>query len=253
MKILHLAGTAETREIARPLALAGYNVLVSTATDEPLDLGAQNITRRTGALSEEQLFRLLADKKFVAVVDSTHPYAQEISHQAFKICQRLNLPYFTYRRAVTTISYDKVVWANDHSEAAMLAASFNRPILLTIGSKNIAPYVEMARKKGLKIIARVLPRQESQETCLGAGLKQEDIITAKGPFSVEENLSLLRKYQIGCMVSKDSGQAGGVPAKIEAAKKAGAYVVMVRRPDKPEGIRFLNPDDLVEKLKNLIG
>jgi precorrin-6A/cobalt-precorrin-6A reductase len=70
---------------------------------------------------------------------------------------------------------------------------------------------------------------------------------------VEENLAVLRRYKIGVMVTKDSGAAGGVPAKIEAARLHGCRVVVVQRPKGPDGQTFSDVSELVAEVVGAIG
>ena len=77
--ILLLGGTGDSAEIALGLAGVGYRVLVSQATDVPLDAGRHaRIESRCGPLDESGLADLVAGRKIRAVVDATHPYAVTI-------------------------------------------------------------------------------------------------------------------------------------------------------------------------------
>jgi len=72
--ILLLGGTSETAPLAEALANAGYRVLVSTATDIPLDVGSQpNIAQRRGPLSEPEMAALVHEQQIKAIVDAAHP------------------------------------------------------------------------------------------------------------------------------------------------------------------------------------
>ena len=74
--ILLLGGTSETVAIASALADAGFNVLVSTATDVPLNVGDHpNISRRSGRLDPDQMAQLANQQGVIAIVDASHPYA----------------------------------------------------------------------------------------------------------------------------------------------------------------------------------
>ncbi len=66
--------------------------------------------------------------------------------------------------------------------------------------------------------------------CRLSGVAEEWIVTGRGPFSVEENRRQIRAFDIGTLVTKDSGPAGGVPEKLAAARAEGCRVVVVRRP-----------------------
>ena len=232
--ILLLGGTSETAPLAEALAGQGFSVLVSTATDIPLDIGNHPaVRRRTGLLDEPQLTRLLLDEKVRAVVDATHPYAEAIGPLARKVAGQLHLPYFRWLRPAALSGSSEILLAADHGEAATLAFSFGAPALLTIGSKNLEPYIRESRRTGLPVIARVLDHPDSRTACQKLGLPPELVITGKGPFSVDENRSAIRNFRIGVLVTKDSGKAGGVPEKLEAAWEEGCRVVVVGRPEPP--------------------
>ena len=66
--------------------------------------------------------------------------------------------------------------------------------------------------------------------CRAAGISSANMIAARGPFSVEDNLSAIEKYHIGVIVIKDSGQSGGTPEKVKAAQIKGCRIVAVMRP-----------------------
>jgi precorrin-6A/cobalt-precorrin-6A reductase len=276
--VLLLGGTSDTAQIATRLAEAGQTILVSTATDEPLEIGCHpSIHRRSGRLDEAAMAALIREKAIRAIVDATHPYAAAVRATASRVAQQLGIPYFSFVRPGSLAAEDTKdpgchaqvpTWAcrdtrsskslsvappqaavirlaPDHQGAARIAFSFGRPVLLTTGSNNLAPYAEQARKTGIALVARVLPRPESIQACRRAGIGEDRVIAAKGPFSVEENRAHIRQHRIGVLVTKDSGEAGGVPAKLEAARQEGCQAVIVERPALPAGRVHASVDDLV--------
>ncbi|NQT85269.1 precorrin-6A reductase [bacterium] len=229
--ILLLGGTSETAPLATALAEAGHRVLVSTATNAPLDVGDhKDIHRRSGPLGVEGMLDLIRGPSIHAVVDATHPYAHEATRTAQDACRAAGVPYFSLVRPPTTMTGPHIHLAADHDEAARMAAAFGAPILLTTGTRNLEPYTVAARAQGRRLLVRVLPQPESLDACRNAGIAEAAIIAARGPFSVEANREALRRHGIGVMVTKDSGAAGGVPAKVEAARAEGCEVVVVTRP-----------------------
>ena len=150
----------------RPWSRQGFSVLVSTATDIPLAIGNHPaIRRRSGLLDEPQLTRLLLEEKIRGVVDATHPYAEAIGPLARKVAGQLQLPYFRWLRPAALSGSSEILAAADHAEAATLAFSIGAPVLLTIGSKNLEPYVRESRKTGLPVIARILDHPDSRAAC----------------------------------------------------------------------------------------
>jgi precorrin-6A/cobalt-precorrin-6A reductase len=251
--ILLMGGTSESVTLARELAAAGFRVLASTATDIPLLLdGHPHVSRRTGPLDETALTALIREQGIRAIVDAAHPYAAMAHATAKHAADSLNIPCLTLIRPTGIPDESDVAFAADHEEAARTAFAHGRPVLLTTGAKNLAPYVREARSAGVPLIVRVLPEEASRAACRAAGVRDECIITGRGPFSIPENSAVIRQFGIGVLIAKDSGPAGGTPEKIEAARREGCQTVVIRRPAQPHAHTFVNPADLVEALLGMI-
>ncbi len=294
--ILLLGGTSETAPLAAGLVGAGFAVLVSTATDIPLDLDDRpQLRRRSGPLDAPGLEALIRDNAIRVLVDATHPYAAAIRALATTTASRLSIPYLTFVRPginagitpeitsgnIPIISPGKtlesasesvseieitsdplsgvpsgivsemggITFAADHDEAARLACTGGKPVLLTTGSRNLRPYAEEAKRTGVSLIVRVFPHRGSLAACQAAGIPAETVIAAKGPFSVEENINTIRKFGVGVLVTKDSGTAGGVPEKIAAAKLERCRVIMVERPLTGDVLMFQSIEKLIKYLE----
>jgi precorrin-6A/cobalt-precorrin-6A reductase len=249
--ILLLGGTSETAPLADALLEAGHRVLVSTATDVPLALPEHpNLRRRHGRLDAEAMAELMRREGMRVLIDAAHPYASQARQQARQAAETLGLPCLRWERPGTDFSGFPIRWSEDHAEAAALAFADGRPVLLTTGSRHLAPYVEQARLTGIPLRARVLPHAESRQAVERAGLTTEELIWGQGPFSVEENRAHIRKHAIGVLVTKDSGEAGGVPAKLQAARLEGCEVIVVRRPVTDDGERcFQSTAELLATLE----
>ncbi|MFW5856328.1 MAG: precorrin-6A/cobalt-precorrin-6A reductase, partial [Planctomycetota bacterium] len=93
--ILLLGGTSETAPLATRLADAGYGVLVSTATETPLETGRHpRIRRRCGRLDAEALAALAVEIDASALVDAAHPYAEALHRNATLAADATGLPLF---------------------------------------------------------------------------------------------------------------------------------------------------------------
>jgi precorrin-6A/cobalt-precorrin-6A reductase len=252
--ILLMGGTSESAMIAEALTGAGFRVLVSMATDVPLAIPSEgSIELRRGRLNLERLTALIRERSIVALVDATHPFAMEAHRTAERAAQNANVPYVHWLREESDFSsYPDLRMASGHEEAARMAAASGRPILLTIGSRNVLPYVRAARAEKLPIYARVLPCEESAEACRAAGLTESEVIEARGPFSVEDTLGLIRSLKIGTLVTKESGYAGGVPEKLEAAARAVCDVIVVKRAKFNEGSVCRTLDGLFSMLSSCL-
>ncbi|MBU4556015.1 MAG: precorrin-6A reductase [Actinobacteria bacterium] len=228
-RLLLIGGTSDSRELARALSGSGIDVLVSTATEYGAEIAAADAPSRSGALDAVGMSQLAIG--CVAIVDASHPFACTATQAAHEAAQLAGVPYLRFERAAA-VSGDAMICATPE-EAARAAAEAAGPggtVLLTVGSRTLATYTAACRKADVRCVARVLPVLESLAACAEAGLAPADIIAMQGPASAEIDAALLQHLGASVLVTKDSGDAGGVPAKLEAAKRAGAQAIVVARP-----------------------
>jgi len=252
--ILVLGGTSDTAPIATGLSREGYHVLISLATDVPLKTGVDthpNIEQRTGPLDCDGLVSLIRKRGILLVVDANHPYAVSIREAAHKAARQLHIPYLTYIRPGGVAEAKDLIFAETHEDAARIAFSDGRPVFLTTGSRNLEPYARAASSSEIPLVVRVLPHQDSLRACIFWGIPEGNIISARGPFSLETNQKTIRKFQIGVLVTKDSGAAGGVTAKIEAARREGCLIIVVKRPAISKAGFFEDIPALLDYIKSL--
>jgi precorrin-6A/cobalt-precorrin-6A reductase len=257
--ILLLGGTSDAWPLARRLAETGYRVLVSQATQVPLlpplpeGEGASQIETRAGALDAAALAALVETRGIRAIVDAGHPYADKLHATAREVAGRCGVPYLAFvRPGSVEVGAEGVRLVADHATAAREAFQDGRPVLLTIGSKNLAEYVEQSRRTGLALVVRVLDWPASIAACRRSGIEPAQILAGRGPFSVEENRRQIRAFGIGVVVAKDSGRAGGTPEKLEAARLEHCPVIIVRRPLWTGDNIFSDPETLLEAMGRLV-
>ncbi len=260
--VLLLGGTSETAPLALKLVAARWRVLVSTATDTSLNVGEHlDIRRRCGRLNSIQMEELLHREQITAVIDATHPYASEVQQAARTAATATQRPYLRYQRqtlldassGADVLSNDPGwIRATDHTHAAAIATRLakksKRGILLTTGSRHLAPYVAAAQRKQVRLFARVLDHPDSSAACEQAGLPVANRVTGRGPFTLEQNRTLIRQHQIGVLVTKDSGRAGGMAEKLEAARFERCQLIVVQRPETAALNVF---DDMEQLIKTL--
>jgi len=251
--VLLLGGTSETAPIALQLVTADYRVLVSTATDAELEVGDHPaIRRRCGRLNAQQMAELIDQQAITAVVDATHPYATEVHQVARQVAKSSKRPYLRYQRQGLLDQHQGWVAVSDHTQAAQRACAEGKPILLTTGSRHLAPYVNEATRCNIALFARVLDHPESIAACDAANLDHQSRIFGRGPFSLEQNRALIRQHQIGVVVTKDSGNAGGVLEKLTAAQLENCLLIVVQRPQEDNSQQFNDITALISALNQEI-
>lgn len=236
--ILVLGGTLEGREITGLLAGRGARVLTTVASGYGAEMLSPHIPAEVlvGQLDAGALDRLVTEREVKLIIDATHPYAREITGTAWAVAKRKGIPYIRYERppADPAVNNDRIYRVIDYNEAAAMAARLGETIFLTIGSRNLAPFIRVGREQAKRIVARVLPDAAVLAECTAMGLAPADIIAVQGPFSEAMNLAMFREYKAAVLVTKDSGKTGGTDTKLAAAASLGLPVVIVARPVYPD-------------------
>lgn len=230
--ILFLAGTSDARELAIEIQGAGFPVLATVVTESAAkSLTEAGIQTQVGRLTASDITALIKEKGFQAVVDASHPFAEEASKNAQQGAQDANVPYIRYERESQRFQDDQVIMVKDYEEAAKLAAEKRGVIMLTTGSKTLQIFTkELLGLENTRVIARMLPRVDNMEKCAELGVEQKNIVAIQGPFSKELNKALYRQYGVTLMITKESGKVGSVDEKLEAALECGIETIMIARP-----------------------
>jgi precorrin-6A/cobalt-precorrin-6A reductase len=247
--ILLLGGTTEARTLAQVLRSQGYPVWVSVASDFARNFLPQDIPMRSGPFSAESLEAFLHTHHIRVIIDATHPFAQDIKRNARRVAQALHIPYLAYERPrVETPT--SVIRVGSFLQAVEALSPYER-IFLAIGSKNLAPFVNL-KKKGKAIRVRVLPVSSSLKRCEDLGLQPQEIVAISGPVSTALNRILFEEFGADVVVSKESGREGGLLEKVEATVALGIPLVLIERP-RSFGEVFYELGALLDRLGELYG
>ncbi len=233
--ILLLGGTSDALRLANRLYSAGYEVMLSTLTSWPqAEVIDPGVHTRYGRLDESTLSKLIHRQNIRLIVDATHPYAARAQQTALYSCLDAKIPYLRCERPESIRDKNAVDWADSHIQAAFRMLHIGKPTLLTIGSRNLSPYVQAASSGKIPLFARILDRQEPITTAVDAGIPATHLITCRPPCSFTENLSHIDAHHIEVLVTKDSGPEGGMDEKLAAAKERNLKIIVIKRPARPD-------------------
>lgn len=225
--ILVLGGTSVTHGVASGLE-ADYIITVAT------DYGYREFAKRYGTrvihtrFTEESLADFIKQYGITEIIDTTHPFALEITATAKNTATRLGVKYTDkIRRTEELTDSENLKTVSTYEEAAELLKNCGfKSILFTTGSNNIEKFADFAGTA----YARVLPFEKSIEKCVQAGFDRSRIIAMQGPFSVEFNAALCREFKIDCMVTKNSGEGSGFQEKLEACLLLNIPLIAINPP-----------------------
>jgi precorrin-6A/cobalt-precorrin-6A reductase len=222
-RVLVLGGTGEARELAARLAgRPGLEVVSSLAgrTSDPRRPPGR--TRVGGFGGAAGLAGWLAAERIGAVVDATHPFATAMTEAAVTATAGLGVPLLVLRRPGWAAGPGDN-WRRVPSLAAAAADLPGQRVLLTVGRGEVRAFAADQDRwyliRSVEVPGPPLP-------------PRAQVVAARGPFTVADELVLMRGHGIDVVVTRDSGGAQ-TSAKLAAARQLGLPVVMVDRPPAP--------------------
>ena len=224
MRLLILGGTTEASSLVRRIAgRTDLQPVLSFAgrTQSPV---APPIPFRVGGFGGiAGLEAYLSAHGTRAVIDATHPFAAQMSRHAAAACRRLGVPLAVFTRpAWHRQDGDRWTSVADMAEAAKALGEQPRRVFLTIGGLQLAAFAEAPQHH---YIVRAIDPPDAVRL-----LPSHRLILARGPFSAEDEIALMRDEQVDALVTKNSGGAA-TEAKLVAARELGIEVIIVERPE----------------------
>lgn len=244
MKQVIFSGTSEGRRLCEQLSRAGQEAVVCVATEYGRQVMPQlpGIRVHTGRMDAAQMTEFLRDAQIV--VDATHPYAVQVSQNIRQACKQAGCRYLRLLRPKTQV--EGAVHVSDAQAAAAYLAHTQGTALLTVGSKELHWFTAVP-EYAKRLWVRALPAEASIRICKQLGFPEAHLIFMQGPFSEEMNCALIHMSGAKWLVTKDTGDAGGLPEKLAAARQCGCQVILIDRPQEdgltPEQVqRILLPE-----------
>ena len=214
--ILLLGGVTEALAIARTLGPQHIYSLAGVGR-VPTDLTCQ--VRVGGYGGVEGLAQFVRDEHIGLILDATHPYAAQISHNAAQAARLCGVPCWALRRpAWRPQAGDDWREVADWAELIEALKPFKRP-LFTLGREPLQHLDEIPQEQFWTL--RALEVYPGNERC--------EVIGARGPFLIEDERALFERQQIDVLISKNSGSTATEP-KLEVARERGVPVLVLRRP-----------------------
>lgn len=250
--IFMLCGTSDARELAVRIKQHGFDLLASVVTESAADsLKAAGVPVRTGRLEADEMTSLVLAQGCRAILDASHPFAEEAHCHAMEAARNAGIPYVRFeRKALVYEDHSKLTVVSDYEEAAIEAKRRQGSVMLTTGGKTLPLFAKhLLGAPGIRIVVRLLPTRGNMELCEALGIAQKDVIAMQGPFSRELNEALYRQYETTVMVTKESGRTGSVDEKVDTALKLGIDVILISRPKQEFGKVFTDFEGVIRQLQ----
>ncbi|MBF9043679.1 cobalt-precorrin-6A reductase [Rhodobacterales bacterium HKCCE4037] len=236
--LLILGGTTEATALARAVADAGLPGTVSFAgrVERPV---RQPLPQRVGGFGgPDGLATYLRDHEITHLIDATHPFASQMSHNAVAAAKAANIPMVALTRPAWQAQSGDA-WTHVPDIAAAVEA-LDRPacnVMLAVGRMHLA---EFAPNPQHRYLLRLVDPPKAP-----LPLPQTEVIVDRGPFSEASDRALMEAHQIDLVASKNAGGTGAY-AKIAAARALNVPVLMIDRPPQPERLELATPADVLD-------
>ena len=227
--ILIFGGTTEGRLAVETLDEAGAPYFYSTR-GEAQAITCRHGQRITGALDGEAMAAFCREKEIRLLVDAGHPFAERLRQTIAGVARQLGIPVIRLERQYPERAAD-IHWCDSFDEAIrrLEADGVDRLLALT-GVQTIGKLASYWSRH--ETYFRVLDRPESVELALRQGFPRERLCFYHDDAADEALFEALRPEAI---LTKESGESGGFPQKVAAARRLGIAVYAVCRPALPEG------------------
>lgn len=244
LRVLILGGTTQANALAVRLASdPRYDPILSLAgrTKAPV---LPDVRHRIGGFGGVNgLIDYLRHEAIDVLIDATHPFAERISAHAVAAARETAVPLAVLTRpAWTPQPGDRWHEFPDAAHVAHALGGAPRRVFLTIGRLQLGAF-EAAPQHDYLI--RTIDRPEPLPR-----LPQQKLLLARGPFTFEDEVKLMREARIEVLVTKNSGGAATL-AKLDAARTLGIEVFIISRPQSADVPTFETLEALLEFLETL--
>ena len=226
-------GIGEGRAILSHVNKYTDEIVVSTATEYGYEIykefKAKHFNYRP--LNEDEFKDLITKFGIDTFVDASHPYACEVSKTLIKVCNDLK-------------DNENIIFIDKYEYLEELFKNIDGNILNTTGSNN-ALKIEGLKSEKNRIIHRILPSPKVISRLLDNGISMENIIAIKGPFGFEINNGIIKEYKIKALITKDSGEEGGMKEKIDSALINNVKIIVIKRLEVNYGSKFNNIEEMI--------
>ncbi|MFW5980301.1 MAG: precorrin-6A reductase [Bacillota bacterium] len=244
-----LAGTGDSFRLIDKLIEYKTDILASVVTDYgEKKLADKNIKIIKDSLDISGMIKLIKKYNIELIIDATHPFAEVVSQNAIEAGQNTDTKYIRFEREAIDLSHytkEYIISVHSYEEAVVEAAKFEN-IFLTIGSNNLKYFTSQINDWPQRLTARVLADSKFIKRAENLGFTPANIIAMQGPFSKKLNKILMAESEADVIVSKASGNIGGLDTKIRAAIELKIPIIIIKRPRLHYPLIFNNLEKLIE-------
>lgn len=236
--LLVFGGTTEGRKAVEVLEEGTGAYYYSTKTGEQ-DVVLHHGQRIDGAMDTEAMLNFCHVHDIRLIVDAAHPFAQVLHQTIACVAEKLQIPVIRYERIYPPRT-DDILWIDNYQQIPRNIHT----LLATTGVQSIAR-LKPFEDEGMRIIYRILPRETSIHLAHQQGATDDQLCFYEDGQKID--------IEADAILLKESGVSGGFIEKVDAARKRGMRIIVLKRPAMPTSFLTVNgPHGLRREIEHLV-
>ena len=236
--LLVFGGTTEGRKAVEVLEEGTGTYYYSTKTGEQ-DVVLHHGQRIDGAMDTEAMLNFCHVHDIRLIVDAAHPFAQVLHQTIACVAEKLQISVIRYERIYPPRT-DDILWIDNYQQIPRNIHT----LLATTGVQSIAR-LKPFEDEGMRIIYRILPRETSIHLAHQQGATDNQLCFYEDGQKID--------IEADAILLKESGVSGGFIEKVDAARKRGMRIIVLKRPAMPTSFLTVNgPHGLRREIEHLV-
>ncbi len=226
--ILVFGGTTEGRKTATLLEGMGLPFIYSTKTK--IDFSeTENSRYRYGILEGKELSEYLEKENIKLIINAAHPFAKILHENIARVAEIRKIPVLRFGRKILPRQEHHLVSYVDSYEEAISLFDPQKKLWALTGVQSIILLKSWWLKQ--PTFFRILDRPESLAMAKGFGFPESQLILGLTSNKVTEEISLVKKHQIGMLLTKETGNSGFLNTKIQVALQMNIPIIIIKSPE----------------------
>lgn len=225
------------------VAMGYYDVISSFAGVTRAPLLPNGRVHVGGFGGADGLADFIRREEITQVIDATHPFAAQMSAHAVAACRQMSVHVLRLERPAWQPAVGDTWLPAANMADAVARIPQGARVLVTTGHKDLAGLLARGDISG--VIRTIETPHEKLPP-------HWHVLLDRPPHGVAAELELMRREDISCLLTKNSGGDATI-AKLEAARQSGVTVVMIERPFKPGCPVVYSPEEALLGIRRLAG
>ena len=234
-----IGGTKDSRDFLEKFVKYENDIIVSTATEYGAKL-IENLPVKTSSekMDKEAMLKFVENNNITKVIDTSHPYAFEVSKNAMEVAEEKNIQYFRFEREKVDILPKKYKNFEEIKDLIEYVENLEGNILVTLGSNNVPLFKDL--KNLSNIYFRILSRWDMVKRCEDNNILPKNIIAM--------NIAMMEQFNIKYLITKKAGDTGGEREKVNACDKLDVEIIYLDKKEMSYRNCYTDIDVLIKNL-----